>query len=200
MRCPICKRPPNDITLSPGQAACECEPKPEGAITHTLWKKAIQRLDGRAVVNLEEPSEGDLARVFAAYCKECDEHDAMKAELSVLRAQLATAEKKNHYNCIGVIAEFKDKWQTCERELTKERDRSEQLKIAVDKATDIIAKERSKSAALVEAAKLGLSFAPKGPVPEGLAPMFYHTLNYQDELKLQARIDEAREALERWEE
>lgn len=24
MRCPICKRPPNDITLSPGQGACEC--------------------------------------------------------------------------------------------------------------------------------------------------------------------------------
>lgn len=28
MRCPICKRPPNDITLSPGQMPCTCTPKP----------------------------------------------------------------------------------------------------------------------------------------------------------------------------
>lgn len=42
---------------------------------------------------------------------------------------------------------------------------------------------------------LALSFAPKGPVPEGLAPMFYHTLEYHSEVELQKRIDEAREAL-----
>lgn len=46
-----------------------------------------------------------------------------------------------------------------------------------------------------EALELALSFAPKGPVPEGLAPMFYHTLNYEDECKLQKRIDEARSCL-----
>lgn len=42
---------------------------------------------------------------------------------------------------------------------------------------------------------LALSFAPKGPVPEGLSPEFYHTLNYHSEVELQKRIDEAREAL-----
>ncbi len=45
---------------------------------------------------------------------------------------------------------------------------------------------------LVEAAQLGLSFAPKGPVPEGLDPTFYHTLHYASEVKLQQIIDEAR--------
>lgn len=46
---------------------------------------------------------------------------------------------------------------------------------------------------------LALSFAPKGPVPEGLAPMFYHTLNYEDECKLQERIDKARQVLAEYE-
>ena len=44
----------------------------------------------------------------------------------------------------------------------------------------------------VEAAKLGLSFAPKGEVPKGLDPMFYHSLDYEYELNLQHRIDKAR--------
>ncbi len=51
----------------------------------------------------------------------------------------------------------------------------------------------------IEAARLGLSFAPKGPVPKDLAPMFYHTLSYADEVKLQDRIDKAREFLEKFE-
>lgn len=46
-----------------------------------------------------------------------------------------------------------------------------------------------------DAATLGLSFAPKGPVPPGLDPTFYHTLNYQSEVELQNKIDAAREAL-----
>lgn len=45
--------------------------------------------------------------------------------------------------------------------------------------------------ALRSSLALALSFAPKGPVPPGLGPMFYHTLNYQDEVKLQERIDNA---------
>lgn len=49
--------------------------------------------------------------------------------------------------------------------------------------------------ALVESLKLALSFAPKGPVPEGLPPMFYHTLAYESEVTLQERIDKAREVL-----
>ena len=49
--------------------------------------------------------------------------------------------------------------------------------------------------ACAEAAELFASFAPKGPVPEGLCPSFYHTLNYADEVKLQERIDAGREAL-----
>lgn len=49
--------------------------------------------------------------------------------------------------------------------------------------------------ALREALKLALSFAPKGPVPEGLAPMFYHTLEYKTEVELQERIDKARELI-----
>jgi hypothetical protein len=57
-------------------------------------------------------------------------------------------------------------------------------------------KLKKENEVLREHLKLALSFAPKGPVPEGLSPMFYHTLNYQDEVILQARIDKAREALE----
>lgn len=40
-------------------------------------------------------------------------------------------------------------------------------------------------------AKLGLSFAPRAPVEPGLAPMFYHTLSYEAEVKLQRTINEA---------
>lgn len=43
--------------------------------------------------------------------------------------------------------------------------------------------------------KLALSFAPKGDVPKGLSPMSYHTLNYEEDVKLQERIDKAREFL-----
>lgn len=56
-------------------------------------------------------------------------------------------------------------------------------------------------ARLIDAGELGdhlelaLSFAPKGPVPEGLFPTSYHTLSYADEVKLQERVDAAREAL-----
>ena len=53
---------------------------------------------------------------------------------------------------------------------------------------------------LVEALKLALSFAPKGPIPEGLDPTFYHTLNYAEEVKLQARVDAARELVRKHEE
>ena len=50
---------------------------------------------------------------------------------------------------------------------------------------------------LKEHLELALSFCPKGPVQEGLDPTFYHTLEYNEELKLQKRIDAAREALEK---
>lgn len=46
-----------------------------------------------------------------------------------------------------------------------------------------------------EALALALSFAPKGPVPEGLFPTAYHTLDYGQEVKLQGRVDAAREVL-----
>lgn len=58
--------------------------------------------------------------------------------------------------------------------------------------SDLLKKERE---AMREHLELALSFAPKGPAPEGLDPSFYHTLNYADEVKLQKRIDKAREAL-----
>lgn len=45
-----------------------------------------------------------------------------------------------------------------------------------------------------EALELALSFCPKGPVPIGLDPTFYHTLEYDSEVKLQERIDLARKA------
>jgi hypothetical protein len=51
---------------------------------------------------------------------------------------------------------------------------------------------------LVEHLELDLSFAPKGPVPEGLAGMFYGTLDYKEEVKLHERIDAARAALAKW--
>ena len=38
--------------------------------------------------------------------------------------------------------------------------------------------------------KFLLTFAPKGEVPKGLAPMFYHTLDYEKEVELQNRINE----------
>jgi hypothetical protein len=50
---------------------------------------------------------------------------------------------------------------------------------------------------LEEALKLALSFAPKGPVPEGPKgnPMFYVTGSYEGDTELQKRIDAARELL-----
>lgn len=64
--------------------------------------------------------------------------------------------------------------------------------IGFDKSTELW---RERCEKLVEAAELGLSFAPKGEVPKGLDPTFYHTLEYETEVVLQKRIDDAREAL-----
>jgi hypothetical protein len=53
------------------------------------------------------------------------------------------------------------------------------------------------NAVLREALALSLSFAPKGPVPEGPKgnPMFYFTGTYEGDVELQKRIDAARELL-----
>jgi hypothetical protein len=61
--------------------------------------------------------------------------------------------------------------------------------------TEYMQELQDECARLREHLALALSFAPKGPVPEGLSPEFYHTLNYKDECELQKRIDAAREAL-----
>lgn len=57
-------------------------------------------------------------------------------------------------------------------------------KCARCRALDNIEKQR-------EAGKLLGSFAPKGPVPEGLDITFYHTLSYESEVILQDRINAA---------
>ena len=83
-------------------------------------------------------------------------------------------------------------------ELVKEYNGFGSIDIAMNAREDFRAGWRARDEQvkeLVEALELALSFAPKGPVPEGLDPTFYHTLNYQDELKLQERIDNARDAL-----
>jgi len=66
---------------------------------------------------------------------------------------------------------------------------------AATEAIKMIEEERAKSKKMLEHLELALSFAPKGDVTEGLAPMFYHTLSYNDEIILQRRINEAREVL-----
>ena len=45
--------------------------------------------------------------------------------------------------------------------------------------------------------RLILSFLPRSEdtVPEGLDPTFYHTLNYDKEVKLYARINDVRDKL-----
>ena len=40
-----------------------------------------------------------------------------------------------------------------------------------------------------------LNLLPKGPVPEGLDPTFYHTLTHDGDVKLQAQFDQLREKL-----
>lgn len=62
-------------------------------------------------------------------------------------------------------------------------------------AQDELAKLKEREAKLVKHLELALSFCPKGPVLEGFSPMYYYTLDYQEEVKLQERIDEARLAL-----
>lgn len=47
----------------------------------------------------------------------------------------------------------------------------------------------------IVALELALSFAPKAPVPQKLAPMFYHTLSYNGDVELQVKINGARELL-----
>jgi hypothetical protein len=41
-----------------------------------------------------------------------------------------------------------------------------------------------------------LNLLPKGDVPEGLDPTFYHTLSYDGDMKLQKAVDKLREKLE----
>ena len=52
-------------------------------------RKAIERLDGFAAVNLAEPSPGDLERVFKAYSATHDEVLRLRAEVEYLNRQLA---------------------------------------------------------------------------------------------------------------
>jgi len=40
-----------------------------------------------------------------------------------------------------------------------------------------------------------LNVLPNEPIPEGLDPTFYHTLRYEDDVKLQNRVDEIRKRL-----
>ena len=41
-----------------------------------------------------------------------------------------------------------------------------------------------------------LNFLPDGNPPKGLDPMFYHTLTYEGDVKIQERADQLREKLE----
>ncbi len=70
-----------------------------------------------------------------------------------------------------------------------------QARTLVPELVALVRKYQADIESLKEHLELALSFCPKGPVPEGLAPTFYHTLVYEDEVKLQERIDKARAAL-----
>jgi cysteinyl-tRNA synthetase len=79
---------------------------------------------------------------------------------------------------------------------------SARLKLHVDdieKANDNcqtkIADLERENEKLRTALELALSFCPKGVVPPGLNPMFYHTHTYEGDAELQERIDKARQAL-----
>jgi hypothetical protein len=48
---------------------------------------------------------------------------------------------------------------------------------------------------LVDDLKILLSFSPQGEVPKGLDPTFYHTLTYDGDCKLQAKVDRVRAML-----
>lgn len=69
----------------------------------------------------------------------------------------------------------------------------------IDEATEElrrqVAKLQKENEILKDHLTLALSFCPKGPVLEGLTPDFYHTLDYNEELKLQEKIDQARDYL-----
>lgn len=40
-----------------------------------------------------------------------------------------------------------------------------------------------------------LNFLPKGDVPKGLSPTFYHTLSYEGDLAIQDAVNELRDKL-----
>ena len=42
-----------------------------------------------------------------------------------------------------------------------------------------------------------LNLLPKGNIPKGLDPTFYHTLTYDGDKKLQAQVDKLRDKLEK---
>lgn len=74
--------------------------------------------------------------------------------------------------------------------------------IPVIEAEPVLARIKELEAQLKEANEhlaLALSFAPKGPVPRDLDPTFYHTFEYESEVKLQEQIDAARVYLNKWE-
>lgn len=75
---------------------------------------------------------------------------------------------------------------------------AESGRLYYDQTADLITEVDRQAARIEKLEKeleLALSFCPEGPVIPGLFPMFYHTLEYETEVKLQARIDAAREAL-----
>lgn len=108
----------------------------------------------------------------------CIENSDLKVELERVTKELEVFNTDNH-------PEYKVK-PKCVHENDKE------LLILL---TDSRERLRAENNVLLNHLELALLFCPKGPVPKGLGPMFYHTLNYKYDAELQQRIDYAREAL-----
>jgi hypothetical protein len=111
-------------------------------------------------------------------CPICDQeechHTPDEKELVKRRAEVIVLEKAI------------DGWRSVNRSLSSKLS-------AAEKERDEL---REKLEEVIRIATLGMAFAPKGPVRPNLAPMFYHTLNYESEVITQKIIDDAREALQ----
>ena len=52
----------------------------------------------------------------------------------------------------------------------------------------------SRALELEKGCKYLLSFAPKGSVPKGLSPHFYHTRSYESDCLIQSKVNEIEES------
>jgi len=110
---------------------------------------------------------------------------------------LFNPELMEHSKVSELIQDCREEITKLEAELAQQRFNNEHNLSIDQKVSDEMVKLKAENEMMREYLSLALSFAPKGEVPNGLFPTSYFTLNYEEDVKIQKKIDAAREILKK---